>query len=246
MSSSAAMNGEEPLFNGTKKQLSLALTQTSSQSTPLPSLPDDLLISCLARISSLHYPALSLVSKSFQSHLASPELYKTRSLLGRAESCLYICLKIRPYPTPFTLCPKPNRALTNDNTSEKEKNKSSGNILIPVSFPNTAHAHWKGVVAVGSSIYAIGGGNYDSPSSSVWVLDCRCHLWRKAPSMLVGRFCPTADVVDGKIYVAGGCEGLNSLNWMEVFDPKTQTWELVCCPLAEVWRRTRVDKKGSD
>ncbi|CAL9224337.1 unnamed protein product [Arabidopsis halleri] len=60
------------------------------QSNPNPSLPDDLILSCVARVSRLYYPTLSLVSKSFRSLLASPELYKTRSLLDRTESCLYV------------------------------------------------------------------------------------------------------------------------------------------------------------
>ncbi|CAA7055276.1 unnamed protein product [Microthlaspi erraticum] len=84
---------------------------------------------------------------------------------------------------------------------------------------------------LGSSIYVIGIDG--SPSSSVWVLDCYRHVWRKAPSMRVERALPEANVVDGKIYVAGGRRNFNSSNWMEVFDPKTKTWEFVLCPHAE-------------
>ncbi|XP_020875752.1 putative F-box/kelch-repeat protein At4g39600 isoform X2 [Arabidopsis lyrata subsp. lyrata] len=53
------------------------------------SLPDDLILSCLARVSRLYYPTLSFVSKSFRCFIASPELYQTRSLLGQTETCLY-------------------------------------------------------------------------------------------------------------------------------------------------------------
>ncbi|KAL9286469.1 putative F-box domain, kelch-type beta propeller, F-box-like domain superfamily [Arabidopsis thaliana] len=59
----------------------------------LSSLPDDLLLNCLARVSRLYYPILSLVSKRFSSLVASPELYKIRKLLGQTESCLYVCLE---------------------------------------------------------------------------------------------------------------------------------------------------------
>ncbi|CAL9232526.1 unnamed protein product, partial [Arabidopsis halleri] len=58
----------------------------------LPYLPDDLLLNCLARVSRLYYPILSLVSKRFRSLVASPELYEIRKLLGRTENCLYVCL----------------------------------------------------------------------------------------------------------------------------------------------------------
>ncbi|KAL1190960.1 F-box/kelch-repeat protein [Cardamine amara subsp. amara] len=190
----------------------------------LPSLPYDLILSCLARVSRLHYPTLSLVSKTFQSLIASPELYKTRSLLNRTESCLYVCLEFPSDPNPrwFTLCRKPNQTLTND------KKKSSGYVLIPISNPNSAtpgKEYNGGLVAVGCNIYAIGGSIENADSSSVSILDCRTHMWHDGPSMWMKRNKPATNVVDGKIYVAGGCK--DSSNGMEVFDLKTQTWELV-------------------
>ncbi|XP_010489731.1 PREDICTED: F-box/kelch-repeat protein At5g51250-like [Camelina sativa] len=98
-----------------KKQLS----STAKSSNPSQSLPNDLVLIIVARVSVLYYPALSLVSKSFRSLLASPELYKVRSLLGHTEICLYVCLKMKPYKTHtwFTLCRKPDRTLT----SSKER-----------------------------------------------------------------------------------------------------------------------------
>ncbi|CAH8273117.1 unnamed protein product [Arabidopsis lyrata] len=134
LTSPATTNGEEPLYKKQKKNPS-----------QIPSLPDELLVSCLARVSRLHYATLSLVSKSFRSLIASPELYKTR----------------------------------------------------------------------------------------VSILDCQTHTWHEAPSMQVKQYYPHANVVDGKIYVAGSCVKPKSSNWMEVFDPKTQTWELVLATLGK-------------
>jgi hypothetical protein len=51
--------------------------------------------------------------------------------------------------------------------------------------------------------------------------------------MLVERNSHAANVIDGKIYVAGGSRDSNSSNWMEVFDIKTQTWEPVLNPIAD-------------
>ncbi|KAJ4898686.1 F-box/kelch-repeat protein [Raphanus sativus] len=194
-----------------------------SPTTTSLSLPDDILLSFLNRISRLYYPTFSLVSKSFRSLIASPELYQTRSFLNRTESCLYACLRSLTDSNLrwLTLCRVPDRKLTN---------YSGGHLLVPVSSshaPPPPPAHWSSVVAVGSNIYAVGGPINDAPSSRVSFLDCRSDTWRTAPPMLVARNYPTASVLDGKIYVAGGCEDCDSLKCIEVFDPNTQRWDSV-------------------
>ncbi|CAN6990582.1 unnamed protein product, partial [Brassica rapa subsp. trilocularis] len=67
-------------------------------------IPDELLTSCIARLSRLYYPTLSLVSKSFRSLLSSPELYKARSLSSRTKTCLYLCLESSSDSRWFILC----------------------------------------------------------------------------------------------------------------------------------------------
>ncbi|XP_010471669.1 PREDICTED: F-box/kelch-repeat protein At5g49000-like [Camelina sativa] len=215
----------------------LMISPTSSKhkkrKTPIPSLPNDLLLTCFARLSRLYYPTLSLVSKSFQTLVASPELYKTRSLLNHRESCLYVCLKFPPDYDPrwFTLSRKPNKTLTKRKTT-----KSSGYVLVPISIHNSPPSNQllcNGLVALGSNIYV-----FNASSSSVSILDCQFHTWHEAPSMLMKRNYPAVNVVDGKIYVAGGFDEefdskwmkVDSSNWMEVFDPKTQSWEPVKSP----------------
>ncbi|CAA7023960.1 unnamed protein product [Microthlaspi erraticum] len=190
------------------------LLPPTPQSTPNPTLPDDVLLSCFARVSRLHYPSLSLVSKSFRSLLSSLELYQTRSHLHRTERCLYVCLSLPPDPNPrwFTLCRRPNRNLT-----KKRKKKQSSNLLVPITSPHSTPVR-PSFVVIGSEIYEIGGLVNGAASSTVSVFDCRSHSWRKAPNMLVAREQPYAKVIDGKIYV----RGLEDL--VEVFDPKTQTW----------------------
>ncbi|XP_010444894.1 PREDICTED: F-box/kelch-repeat protein At4g39560-like [Camelina sativa] len=218
--SSVAMNDEQPPIE--KEKL-------TAQVYPIPSLPDDLLLSIFARVSRLDYPILSLVSKSFRSLLASPHLYETRSLLGRTESCLYVCLKLPPdfNTTWFTLCRRPDQ-------THKQKKSMGRNLLVPFPSLESPPVHSSNLVAVGSKIYNIG---EDAKSSStVSILDCKSHTWCEAPKMLVERSYPVFHVVDGKIYVAGGCEEeCKSSNWMEVFDSKKQTWELVSCPLVVGW-----------
>ncbi|KAG7599619.1 Kelch repeat type 1 [Arabidopsis suecica] len=227
-----------PIMSSKRKSKTITTTKKppfklSPESTPNPSLPDDVLVTFLARVSKLYYPTLSLVSKSFRSLLASPELYKARSLLCRTESCLYVCLYIPPEANTrwFTLCRKPDRTLVH-HTSKKQS--SSGNILVPIPSSQYTPPHLSGHAAVGSNIYHIGGGYIRS--SNVTVLDCRSHTWREVPSLKVGRMVfPSASVIDGKIYVAGGSiKGESeSSESMKVFDTKTQVWDYVPIPYLE-------------
>ncbi|OAP00558.1 hypothetical protein AXX17_AT4G29670 [Arabidopsis thaliana] len=127
-------------------------------STTNPSLPDDLVLVIIARVSILYYPILSLVSKSFRSLLASPELYKVRSLLGRRESRLYVCINMYSYkngPSWFTLCRKPDRTTTSSN-KEQEEDRSSGYVLARIPIPHSPLTQRYSLAAVGSNIYNIG------------------------------------------------------------------------------------------
>ncbi|CAA7012920.1 unnamed protein product [Microthlaspi erraticum] len=136
-----------------KKKMEEPSSPTQKTCSQNPSLPDDLLISCIARMSRLYYPTLSLVSKSLRSLLTSPELYKTRSVLGYTESCLYVCLEsYNPESCRlYTLCRKPAQTLTN-----KEKKKSSGIVLVRVPTLHYLLQKSPVLVAVGSDIYKIG------------------------------------------------------------------------------------------
>ncbi|CAA7033574.1 unnamed protein product [Microthlaspi erraticum] len=187
--------------------------------TTLMMLPDDLVLNCIARVSRSYYPILSLVCKRFRSLLVSTELYQTRTLLGCTEPCLYVCLKLPTYYSRqhwFTLCRRPT-------------NNGCKKFLLPITCPNSPCTYQSDFARVGSKIYAIGGRLISSreATSSVMVMDCRSHTWSDAPSMLVARAAPSACVLDGKIYVTGGCENLDATNWMEAFDTKTQNWEFV-------------------
>ncbi|CAL9228432.1 unnamed protein product [Arabidopsis halleri] len=80
------------------------------------------------------------------------------------------------------------------------------------------------VVVLDWGIYVIGGLIKGKPTSKVLLLDCRTHTWCQVSSMIVTRASAAAGVVEGKIYVLGGCK-FDEKNWGEVFDPKTQTWD---------------------
>ncbi|XP_020874991.1 F-box/kelch-repeat protein At5g48990 [Arabidopsis lyrata subsp. lyrata] len=170
----------------------------SKDPTPNPSIPYDLIVSILARVSRSYYPKLSLVSKSFRSILASPELYQTRTLLGKTETFLYVCLRFPDEANPrwFTLYQKPNQTLTKKK-KKKKKEESSVKLLAPTPVLNSPPLEWSSLIAVGSNLYAITAAIDDSPCSNVWYLDCRTHTWLEAPRM---RLAHTNSKFDGTIY----------------------------------------------
>ncbi|CAA7018302.1 unnamed protein product [Microthlaspi erraticum] len=242
----------------------------SSDSSQVSNLPDDILLNCLARVSRLYYPTLSLVSKRFRSLTASIELYQTRTLLGRTETCLYLCIRSPGFKTFnqrwFTLCRKPTRTLNpNPNPNSgwftscfrphkvpKNPSRKEENLMVSVPTRNDSPPFWTGA-ATGPNIYAIGVYTDDDgfPSSKVLYLDCRSHTWHEAPCMhkappsipaLGPALGTVVSVLDGKIYVTEDCNEPGSSSLIECFDPKTQIWERVSNPTAEMLRENTIYK----
>ncbi|KAG7619002.1 F-box/kelch-repeat protein [Arabidopsis thaliana] len=229
--SSAANNRKDP----PRKKNKQTPSPVTREPTSIDSLPNDLLLNCFARVSRMYYPALSRVSKRFRSIVTSPEIYNTRSLLNRTEKCLYLCLRF-PFDNNtywFTLYQNPNQTV-------------SDKVFLQIPSPQYPLTLSSNLVAVGSNIYRIGGTVGDDscplgfdrePSSKVSILDCRSHTWRDGPRMRLNRRSSTTSVVDGKIYVTGGTEDTdNPSHWIEVFDPKIQSWGTVTNPhIVKVW-----------
>ncbi|KAJ4913937.1 putative F-box/kelch-repeat protein [Raphanus sativus] len=186
------------------------------------SIPDDVIVNVLARISSSHYRSLSLVSKNFYSLFSSPDIYFARSLICNTDPRLYVGLWL-PNPSShhswFTL-----RYRQGQNSFIPFELS-----LVPVKVLSSSYSPDRlnsTTVAVRSEIYQIGGSNEEKRTKAVRVLDCRSHTWRRAPDMKVARKGAMSYFLDDKIYVIGGCTRTEeTMSWGEVFDLKTQTWK---------------------
>ncbi|KAF3542877.1 hypothetical protein DY000_02009178 [Brassica cretica] len=188
------------------------------------SLPDVIILNCLARVSRSYYPKLSLVSKTFRSLILSIDLNHARFHHQKQEDIFYICLQLpdRPLPTWFTLWIKPD---------EEEVKKRSIFVQVPSSYDSREPLSY---CTVGSDLYALR--QSYPPSPSMFVRNKKSVVWRNAPNMTVPRAYPVACKIDGKIYVMGGCNDDKSKKscWGEVFDTNTQTWETLPNPKAEL------------
>ncbi|XP_033136599.1 F-box/kelch-repeat protein At5g51250, partial [Brassica rapa] len=201
-----------------------------------PSLPYDLVLMIVARVPRVYYRTLSLVSKSFRSMVASPELYKVRSVLGLTErSCLYVCLR-------FGLSSSSCKWYT-----LSSKSIGGGYVLARVLMPNDDYPDVVGsiysdLVAVGSDIYNIA----THLRGGVSILDCISNTWRKAPSMPVELESLSAEVLDRKIYVLGRSyhhQDGSWKNWLHIYSTQIRklgislavdwTWPVTLLSLTE-------------
>ncbi|KAK4394087.1 F-box/kelch-repeat protein SKIP6 [Sesamum angolense] len=195
---------------------SATVSATSTPPCPLPlipNLPDDISLQILARVPRFHHPFLSLVSKSWRYTVNSPEFFHTRSLLRTAQSSLYLSLRI---DSSFHWY------------AEQNPQNSKRSLIVLPSIPQ--HPVGSSILALGPKIYVIGGSINDIPSNNVWVFDCRFNKWEMGPKMRVAREFSASGECNGKIYVIGGCNVDNwtrSINWAEVFDPKTGVWAAI-------------------
>ncbi|KAL0877454.1 hypothetical protein Bca101_027159 [Brassica carinata] len=114
--------------------------------------------------------------------------------MGCTENLIYLCLRIPQDPNPswFTL-----------------SLKALDWRLVPVRSYFYQPLDASSMVAHGCGIYVMGGRIGRRASSSVMILDCRSNTWTTLPSMGVARYSAAAGVVDGKIYILGGCDDRN-------------------------------------
>ncbi|XP_050385702.1 F-box/kelch-repeat protein SKIP6 [Argentina anserina] len=202
---------------------SLSSTNTTESTAELiPSLPYDVASNCLARVPRHYHPTLSVLSKPIRSLLSSPFFFTTRSLLSSAQPLLYLSLRSPDHrSTWYTLNQNPN------------PKTNPLHLLVPIP-PVPSPAIGAAYAAFGFSIYVLGGSIHDAPTNHVWILDCRFHTWRAGPPMRVAREFAAAGVVDGIIYVIGGCvtdSWTRSEYWAEALDPGTGRWEAVASPV---------------
>ncbi|KAL0700932.1 hypothetical protein Bca4012_057054 [Brassica carinata] len=186
-------------FRAEKKQ--------SSLSSPIRSLPEDVVVDILARVPRRDYPRVSLVSKYFQSLVSSPEIYARRSSLGCAEHCLYVVL--------FNWDNLVDRLHT---LPQKENEKDKGLVLIH-GLPDMPRDGT--FVVVGSRIYVFCG----KMTSSAFFIHCTSHTVQHLPRMPFPMSDIVADIIGGRIYVFENLSTDQKSYAIAVFNTETKMWE---------------------
>ncbi|EFH54824.1 predicted protein [Arabidopsis lyrata subsp. lyrata] len=181
-------------------------------------IPNELILRCFLLVRRCHHPSLSLVCSSF--HRLMSKLYDDRLRLGYTENVLYAYVGFPPVENPswYILHRKPYRYLPNTISLKLCKLDS----LPPMPWRST-------VVTIGSDIYVIGGRVISHRRGDTSIRGGRTgeqrisdvtHEYRSLPSMKVARCRAAAGVIDGKIYVIGGCK-----SWSSVPGPYPKAFE---------------------
>ena len=154
-----------------------------------------------------------------------------RVQLKTYESFFHVCLKFpdKPNPSMFTLWIKPGQILTNQLEKNERSTGATRLVQIPSSYCSIV-PHY--LISVGSEVYGLS--QHNDPSSNMFVRNKEDLFWCNAPNMTVARAKAIGHAYNGKLYVMGGCRDDESVNWGEVFDPKTQTWEALPDPGSEL------------
>ncbi|KAG7610614.1 Kelch-type beta propeller [Arabidopsis suecica] len=129
----------------------------------------------------------------------------------------------------FTLWIKPGQILTNQLEKNERSTGATRLVQIPSSYCSIV-PHY--LISVGSEVYGLS--QHNDPSSNMFVRNKEDLFWCNAPIMTVARAKAIGHAYNGKLYVMGGCRDDESVNWGEVFDPKTQTWEALPDPGSEL------------
>ncbi|WZZ46168.1 hypothetical protein YC2023_042427 [Brassica napus] len=176
------------------------------------SLPDVIILNCLACISKSYYPILSLVSKTFRSLILSRKLNHARSyapkepLLVRTVGSDIYALRQRYPPSPFMLVRNKERYIW----------RNTPNMTVARVNPAACVLHGK--------IYVMGGCNANKSAKS-WgeVFDTETRTWEPLPDpgdeLRFSSVIRKIKIIRGKLLVRSNDEKDS------VYDPKTRKWK---------------------
>lgn len=181
-----------------------------------PVLPRDLVELCVARLPLSRYHMANKICRKIRSFINNGKVFELRSDHKLTATSIHLLLKSTDGSS------KKRWYVLEKTKTEKNKYELSG-----VPFPFITRDE-TGLVGAGSSIYAIGLLE-DYGSSNFFSVLCGSYKQRQVPPMKASRYMPKAAVINGVIYVFGGCATSNQ-NFLEVFDQARNSWETIDMP----------------
>lgn len=178
----------------------------------IPGLPDDVALSCLARVPRKYHSVLNCVSKRWRELVASEEWFSYRLNHHLEETRIYsLC---RDKSEQLCIC-----ALDPDQFRKGWKRIHG----LPGSFLRRKGV---GFEVLGKKIYLFGGcGWIEDATDEVYSYDASMNTWTRAAPLSTARCFFAHEALDGKIYAIGGLGSKSSdpHSW-DIYDSQTNSW----------------------
>uniref|UniRef100_A0A7N1A3N8 F-box/kelch-repeat protein SKIP4 n=1 Tax=Kalanchoe fedtschenkoi TaxID=63787 RepID=A0A7N1A3N8_KALFE len=178
----------------------------------IPGLPDDIALSCLARVPRRYHGWLKCVSKRWRDLVCCEDWLSLRRGCRLQESWIYaLCKDRHDQVCCFVLDPSAVKRLWRPVKLFDEPSKRSGGI---------------GFEVMGSKIYLLGGCSWTEDSSGqVYCFDTATSSLCKVASLTTARCYFACEALNGKMYAIGGMSSPSTdARSSEAYDPETNSW----------------------
>lgn len=197
----------------------------------IPGLPDDIALDCIARVPHRFLPSLRPICRRWRDLVTAPSFRRHRERIGTAEDLIFLVQALGGY----------GAAIASD-TKDPGKPAEATDLRPPVyalSIYIATDGSWHRLVSpepipmfaqcvtVEGKLVLVGGWDPVTldPVPIVRILDLFTGEWRKGRPMSTARSFFACAAVGGKVYVAGGHDGMkNALRTAEVYDVEADDW----------------------
>lgn len=197
----------------------------------IPGLPDDIALDCIARVPHRFLPSLRPICRRWRDLVTAPSFRRHRERIGTAEDLIFLVQALGGY----------GAAIASD-TKDPGKPAEATDLRPPVyalSIYIATDGSWHRLVSpepipmfaqcvtVEGKLVLVGGWDPVTldPVPIVRILDLVTGEWRKGRPMSTARSFFACAAVGGKVYVAGGHDGMkNALRTAEVYDVEADDW----------------------
>ncbi|KAL8500016.1 hypothetical protein ACS0TY_019852 [Phlomoides rotata] len=190
-------------------------TDCSNQSVEqslIPGLPDDIALSCLARVPRKYHPVLNCVSKRWKELVSSEEWCSYRSKHQLEETWIYaLCRDKSDQLCMYVLDPGQSKRVW------KRIHGLPGSCL---------RRKGVGFEVLGKKVYLFGGcGWIEDATDEVYCYDASLNTWSTAGSLSTPRCFFVNEALNGKIYAIGGLgsDSSDPHSW-DIYDSHSNSW----------------------
>ncbi|KAL3618638.1 hypothetical protein CASFOL_037457 [Castilleja foliolosa] len=206
------LNQESPPSNENDPKIESDLLIQPEKPSLIPGLPEDIALSCLAKVPRKYHPILNCVSKGWRELVCGEEWFSYRLKHNLKETWIY--------------------ALCRD---------KSEHLCVYFLDPDQLKMGWRrihglpsrclkrkgvGFEVLGKKVYLFGGcGWIEDASDEVYCYDASVNTWARASSLSTARCFFAYEALDGKIYAIGGLgsKSSNPHSW-DIYDCPTDLW----------------------